>query len=196
MTVRTLGVLLLRIWAITMFVGVAVAAASLLSPFLDSDPGMDKAAIRFGLMSSGAGLAVALLCGLVLFIWAERIVSVLGVPEPEAPPEGNYTVGDLQRVAFVAIGAYLGVLALREMFTLVWVIARHPAWDEAGRFAHVFETEQERLVGAVAQLLFAVALLVRPSAWRSVWQAIRPMSQPNDESEHRPSNSRAAECGE
>ena len=177
MTVRSLGVLLLRLWGLWWVVGGCARLLNLaVIPFVPAEmaqPGMQ----RVFLLSTGLGAATSLLFGTALLVGAERIMHVIGYgSDEELHVRGDVdTTRNLQSVAFGALGVYLAILALSEIARLVYTIARLPKWDQARELGSVVAQNQEALAGAAAQLIFAVALLVNRNALASLWARVHPM---------------------
>jgi hypothetical protein len=180
MSLRSLGVLLLRLWGFYLLVGVVTGGVSLAVTIMHPSSGIDQSLSGFVFMSNGAALVVRALVAIGLLVGAERIVDVLQIANSGNEPRNPFSLADLQSMAFGAVGVYLAITALGEIATLVWIIARHPAWDESRSFAYVFDKEQERLVGATVRMVLAVILLIRRSAWASLWYRLRPMATPQD----------------
>ncbi|HYK03119.1 MAG TPA: hypothetical protein VE974_15270 [Thermoanaerobaculia bacterium] len=183
MTVRTLGILLLKLWGLISLLGGLISLASfalLLAVAPDTgDPGMN----RYMHMTTALGAVVVVAFGTILLLGARRIVSIIypGTDADAAAVPERYTPAELQSVAFGAVGAYLAISALRDIAELVYTIARQPDWDTTGQLTYMMERRQEDLAGAAVQLVLAVVLLFSRSALASAWSRARPMTR--DESD-------------
>lgn len=178
MTIRTLGILLLKLWGLFSLVGglISLAGLALLMAAASGtgDPGMN----RYMHLTTALSAVVSLAFGAILLFGAGSIMRMI---YPDADPEAaggfdRYTPAELQSVAFGAVGAYLAISALRNIAELVYAIARQPDWDTTGQLTLLMEQRQEELAGAVVQLILAVVLLFSRSALASAWSRLRPMT--------------------
>ena len=176
MTIRTLGILLLKLWGLMWLIGGVVSFANMMVMAVQT-PGSDPGADRFIRMTGGLTAVVMIAAGTLLLLGARRIVSMI-YPDAEAETPivpDRYSLAELQSVVFGGVGAFLAISALRNMAELIYAIARQPAWDTTGRLAYAMEGRQEDLAGAAVQLVFAVLLLFSRSALAAGWARLRPM---------------------
>lgn len=107
MSVRALGILLLKLWGLVTLVSGATAAVSLtFEAFLPMLRANDPL-IRYALMNNGRGAAVSLLMGVALLFGAERIVSIVAPTEThDLGVVSSYTLPELQSLVFGGLGVY------------------------------------------------------------------------------------------
>ncbi|MDQ3282052.1 MAG: hypothetical protein M3Q69_11635 [Acidobacteriota bacterium] len=185
MTVRTLGVLLLKLWGVLRlvdgFTGVLGLGLAAFLPAEMSQPGMR----RYVLLSGGLTLVVNLAIGALLLTGAERIMAMIGVrdDEPLAVTPDTYSARDLQSVVFGGIGVYLAIVSVSSILQIVYRIARQPAWNGAQQLQFLLARDQEQLAGAAAALVCAVILLVNRSALAGLWARVHPMGAAPDAEE-------------
>lgn len=178
MTIRTLGILLLKLWGLLSFVGGLISLVSLALLVAAAPETGDAGMNRYMHLTTALSAVVSLAFGAILLFGAGSIVRMI-YPDADSEAAGGfdrYTLADLQSVAFGAVGAYLAISALRNIAELVYAIARQPDWDTTGQLTLVLEQRQEELAGAAVQLLFAVVLLFSRSALASAWSRLRPMT--------------------
>ena len=179
MHIRSVAILLLKLWGLYSLVNGAFGIVHALLPLVSGISSADPMS-RYVLLNSGLGAILNLVLGTFLLLAPERIVDLI-LPEPEsgvdsagaAPP--RYELHELQALLFGAAGAYLAILALGDIGQLVYAIARQPPWDQGGQFAFTLQQQQEELAGAAVHLVFAVVLLANRRALAGVWSRVHPM---------------------
>jgi hypothetical protein len=177
MTIRTLGILLLKLWGFISFMGGLISLVSFALLLATAPDGGDPGMNRYMHLTTALSAVVRIAFGAILLFGARGIMSVIypdADSEAAAVPD-RYTLVDLQSVAFGAVGAYLAISALRDIAELAYTIARQPDWDATGQLTYVMERRQEDLAGAAVQLLLAVVLLFSRSTLASAWSRLRPM---------------------
>ena len=172
MSIRDLGVLLLKLWGLVCLVSGAVAALQLLLPS-PGEEGLD----RFTWMIGGLGAVTSIALGAVLLISAEGIVSFI-LPR-EVREEGavatTYTAAEWQSLVFGGVGAYFAVDALRDIARLSYTLARGPKWDPSGAYEYALRGYGGELAGAVVQLIAAVVVLAGRRGLAAIWARVHPM---------------------
>jgi hypothetical protein len=183
MTIRALGVLLLKLWGVISFAGGLISLVNL-GLLLAAASGVGDAGMnRYVHLTTALNAVVMVAFGAILLFGARPIMRVIH-PEADSEAEavpGRYTLGELQSVAFGAVGAYLAISALRDIAELVYAIARQPDWDTTGDLRYLLAQRQEDLAGAAVQLVFAVVLLFSRSTLASAWSRLRPMTPQSDD---------------
>lgn len=181
MTPRTVGILLLKLWGLICLVEgfVAILGTGVLpfAPHVAAEPGFD----RYVLLTAALGGIVNLALGVGLLTGAQWLVAIIDSnARTSEDVAGRYSLAELQSLLFGAVGVYFAVSALRDIGTLVYAIARQPAWDSTGRWAYLLEGRQEQLAGAAVQFVVAVVLMISRSTLASWWSRVRPMSSQSE----------------
>jgi hypothetical protein len=175
MTIRTLGTLLLKLWGLTWLAGGLIGLMNV-GVLLSAWPRAIEPATQYHI-ATAANAIVSIVLGTILLLGARPIVAVLDRDgDAEAPAlSGQYSLAELQSVAFGGVGAFLAISALRNIAVLVYAIVQRPAWDSAGtgQVAFLLASQQKELIGAAVQLVFAVVLLFSRSALATGWSRLR-----------------------
>ena len=82
---------------------------------------------------------------------------------------------ELEQAGFGILGAYLLILALRDLAVVIYVLRMKAEWDSTGQFTYLWANNGQTLIGAVVQGLFAVILLLGRQRLASAWSKLHPM---------------------
>ncbi|HEX2833376.1 MAG TPA: hypothetical protein VHW00_10195 [Thermoanaerobaculia bacterium] len=158
MTLRGLGILLLKLWGLKLLVSGLITALGTISMFAVSTERNAQPGVY--MMLAGLNIVTMLLLGLLLFLGAPKIVGLLAPEdgdEPGALP--NLSAAQVQAIAFAAVGVFFALSALRDIGQLVYAIVRLPEWDETGTYETLIGEHRATLIGAVVQLVAAIVLV-------------------------------------
>lgn len=158
MTLRGLGVLLLKLWGLKLLVSGLITALGIVSMFLTAS-GREAQPATYTMLAA-LNVVTILLFGLALFLGAQKIVGLIAPEDDDSPGAlPNLSATQIQAIAFAAVGAYFALNALHDIGQLVYGIVRLPAWDETGTFESLLGEQRQMLVGAVVQLVAAIVLV-------------------------------------
>lgn len=188
MSIREIGILLLKLWGLYCLVMGAIVILQLVLYFM---PG-GAPAERLAWMTSALGAVTNFALGAVLLLSSDQIVELILPQRRDSAdaPLVPYSPSEVQTVLFGGLGAFLAIAALRDIAQLAYAIYRQPAWDNTGTFAYLQATRQEEMAGAVAQLAFAIVLLAGRRGLAAMWARIHPMGSSTATEVRRPPLSR------
>ena len=174
MSVRSLGVLLLKVWGVIWVVSGLDTIVSLIGLAFN----LPETAVpdqRYVVMSAGLSPLMTFVFGLLLVVLPERVIALIVPNDVDAQQirAESYSLAEWQATAFGAVAVFFLISALRDIGTLVYSIARTTSWDQVGNLTEVFRNQQSELAGAAIQLVAAAVLLVKRSFFAQTWLRLR-----------------------
>ena len=167
LTAKSLAQVLLRLWAVTLLVEVALAIPTFVSQFLGT--GTPDASWRLVAGWTFVHVALTAIVAFSVFKFADPIADRLVQGSVESDP---LTTMSFQAVAFGVLGAYFLIHGLRDSAGLLFQLATKPRYINEN-LSYLWEQSAGGLVGAVVQTVAGIALLLGRNGFVVAWQKIR-----------------------
>jgi hypothetical protein len=171
MTASTLAELALKIWGVILVLGGILelpAALWMSAMFPSSDPQAvlmrrSQVAVMLGIMAQGLG-------GLVILVWADRIVALF--ESDNTPLPMDVTGPELQRLAFAVVGVVVLIDGVQSAAAAGYVLLTKP--PEIDALSYMWQSRQhESMIKGIVQLVAGALLVLGRESIVEGWTRLR-----------------------
>jgi hypothetical protein len=173
---RDLTAVALRIWGLEVLLDVAcVMPRTVLVARVTPSPPEQGELIRAAQQGDWFNLAVMVILGLCLLLWADVLARLAIPPTPEV--RVGVDVGQLLTVGLVLVGVYTLIQGLENTAGAAYVVANKPKGPEVDAFSYVWERKSDEIVKAVVDVLVGLTLVLGRAGLVNTWAQVRSFAR-------------------